>query len=140
MEFAGFQKSDESPGIMPPVITEVGNTIDAVLIQANDLNIQDPPELTAQKAQGLLTSLGSWERLLASARTLMNEDTATALNGLVGQLRGRLQSLIQNGANPETIAAVQHLAGQLKQGYGGLSALFSDGSAAYQALVSTTQR
>ena len=136
MEFVGLQKSvATAPGVMPPAIIEVGNMVDDVTAKAAALNMQDPPEVTSQKAQSLLDSLGSWEQILAKGKLLINEDTTQALNGLVGQLRMRAQSMIQNGANPETIAAVQHLAGQLKLAYGGIAALFSEGAATYQAVM-----
>lgn len=138
LQFAGFDRSAEGEtSLVPREVVQLSDMVDATVEKASQLSVNDPPEVTRQKAQGILASLSSWDGALAAGRSLgvVNDKTAQVLNGFVAQLRAETQKLVQQGANPETIAAVQHLAGNLKATAGNMAAIFSEGTEAYRSLV-----
>lgn len=143
LQFAGLQQPQEEPrSVVPPEIVQLSDVVNATAARASQLNINDPPEVTRQKAQGILDSLRPWGSLLAAGQSLglVNADTARVLNGFVGQLKVETQKLVQSGANPQTIAAVQQLAGNLKSTFGSVAAIFAQGTTAYRSLMGSRQQ
>jgi len=143
LQFAGLQRSDEEPAsLVPQEIVQLSSVVNTVAARASVLSINDSPEVTRQKAQGVLDSLRPWESVLTAGRSmgLINEDTARILNGFAGQLRTHAQKLVQHGANAETIASVQQLAGNLKSTFNSVSAIFAEGTAAYRSLAGSSQQ
>ena len=142
LQFAGFQKSDEKrPSLVPQEIVQLGEVVNATASRASELSINDPPDVTRKKAQGVLDSLRPWESVLAAGRSLglVNDNTARILNAFAGQLRTHAQTLIQHGANADTISAMQQLAGNLQSTFNSVYAIYTEGTAAYQALAGSQQ-
>ena len=137
MQLVGFGSGDENSSLVPSEIMQLTTTVNTIVAQASKLDASDPAQITAQKAQAIMEALGPWDSVMGAARSLgvLNEATLRPLQILVEQLRIQTVNLIQAESQPETIAAIQHLAGQLKTSFAGVSALFSEGSAAYGALM-----
>lgn len=127
---------------LPGKLTELNNAVSQIVATAGTLNINDPPQVTSQKAQTLLDSLAPWEGLLSTGQSmgLINDNTAEALGGLGGQLRTQAQKLIQTGADPDTIGSIQQLSGQLQAAYGGIASVISEGTTAYEAITGAARR
>jgi hypothetical protein len=108
-----------------------------VTAQSAELNVNDPPEVTQQKAQAILDALQGWDTTLAAGTStgLVNGQMAQTLNAWVGQLRGEAQKLVQFLPNPQTIAAVQQLAGSLNSTFGNFSSMLNQGNAVSQAFL-----
>ena len=125
---ASFMRpSGQDSGLVPPQLVQLTATANTVVAQAAELNMNDPPAVTAEKAQKILTALSPWENLLATAKSmgLVTDETAGPLQAVVEQIRLHAGSLIQLGAQPETIAAIQHLAGQLKFAGSGIASMIA---------------
>jgi hypothetical protein len=137
-QMAGFQKSETpAPSLVPQDVVNLGNVINTVTAKSMELSVSDPPEVTRQKAQEILDSLQTWDSTLAASTStgLVNGEMAQTLNTWVGQLRGEAQKLVQYVPNPQTIAAIQQLAGSLHSTFGDLSSMLNQGSAFSQAFL-----
>lgn len=142
LQFAGFQKSETpAPSLVPKEVVELGNLISVVTAKSAELNANDPPEVTRQKAQGILESLQGWDSTLAASHStgLITNEMAQTLNAWVGQLRNEAQKLVQYVPNPETIRAIQQLAGSLNSTFGNISTILNQGSAASQAFLGSNR-
>lgn len=132
------QRAEEDKSeLLPKKIVELGNAVDMIAAKTGELNVNDPPEVTQQKAQAILDSTQPWESLLTAGETagLINDVSISRLNQFVTPIRTNALNLVQYGANPQTIAALQQLAVGLKTSYDGLAAMFTHGLSAYQQLV-----
>lgn len=142
LQFAGFNRdADQEVSVMPQELGKLQDLISTVVAKAGELRAEDPAEVTQQKAQAILEALRPWDSLLEAGRSLgiVNENNSQILNGLVLQLKSQTQKLIQHGANPETIAAVQHLARNVKSTFGGITGVFNQGMTAYRNFAGGTQ-
>ena len=133
---AFWQRADEEETV-PQEVIELGDTVDAIAARANELNINDPPDVTQQKAQAILDSTQSWERLIAAGKSVgfINDATTNRFNQFIAPIRSEALKLVQTGGNPQTIAALQHLAGGLKTSFDSVSTMLTHGAAAYQQLI-----
>ena len=116
-QMVGLQKPAEpAPSLLPPEVANLGNVINTVTAKSAELNVNDPPEVTRQKAQAILDSLQGWDSTLAASNStgLVSNEMAQTLNTWVSQIRGQAQQLVQYMPRPETIAAIQQLAGSLR--------------------------
>lgn len=137
-QLAGFQKPDTpAPSLVPQEVVVLGNVINTVTAKSAELNVNDPPEVTQQKAQAILDALQGWDSTLAASNStgFVNNETAQTLNAWVSQLRAQAQQLVQYVPNPETIAAIQQLAGSLSSTFGTISAAVNQGNAVSQAFL-----
>lgn len=128
MDLASFMRpAGNDSGLVPPQILQLTATANTVVSQASQLNVNDPPQVTAQKAQAILETLRPWDTLMATAKSmrLIDDETAAPLQAIVDQIKVHSNALIQLGSHPETITAVQHLASQLRMAGGGIVAMFS---------------
>ncbi|MEO8494502.1 MAG: hypothetical protein ABI614_05505 [Planctomycetota bacterium] len=133
----GFQKPETpAPSLLPKEVVDLGTVINNVTAKSAELNVNDPPEVTRQKAQAILDSLQGWDNTLAASHSTgwINNEMAQRMNTWVGQIRGEAQKLVQYVPNPATIAAVQQLAGSLGSAFGRINAMLNQGSAASQAV------
>jgi hypothetical protein len=143
MQFAAFLRpgGEGSAGtnseVMPQEIVQLSESVNNIVTSANELNIDDPAQVTSKKAYAILESLRPFDRLLGTAESkdLVSSDVTAAMRSVLGQLGVQANNLIQFGATSENIKSIQHLAGQLGTAYGGVASLFSEGAAAYQAIV-----
>ncbi len=138
MQLAGFQKSETpAPSLVPQEVVNLGNVINTVTAQSAELNVNDPPEVTRQKAQAILESLQAWDSTLAASHStgLVTSEVAQTLNGWVGQLRGEAQKLVEYVPSPETIVAIQQLAASLNSTFGTVSSMLNQGNAVSQAFL-----
>lgn len=133
---AFWQRADEEKTV-PQEVVDLGDTVDNIAARASELNINDPPEVTRQKAQAILDSTQSWERLIAACKSVgfINDATTNRFNQFITPIRSEALKLVQTGANPQTIAALQHLAGGLKTSFDSVSTMLTQGAAAYQQLI-----
>jgi len=141
-QMAGFQKpATPAPTLVPQEVVNLGNVISAVTAKSAELNVNDPPEVTRQKAQAILESLQVWDSTLAASHStgLITNEMAQTMNGWVGQIRGEAQKLVQYVPNPNTIAAIQQLAGSLNSTFGNISSMLNQGSAVSQAFLGTNR-
>jgi hypothetical protein len=141
-QMAGFQKpAAPAPTVVPQEVVNLGNVISAVTAKSAELNVNDPPEVTRQKAQAILESLQPWDSTLAASHStgLVTNQMAETMNGWVGQIRGEAQKLVQYVPNPETIASIQQLAGSLNSTFGNISSMLNQGSAVSQAFLGTNR-
>ena len=137
-QMVGFQKPDTpTTSLVPQEVTNLSNVINNVTAKSAELNVNDPPEVTRQKAQAILDSLQAWDSTLAASNStgFVNNEMAETLNGWVGQIRERAQHLVQYMPNPETIAAIQQLAGSLNTTFGTVSSMLNQGNAVSQAFL-----
>ena len=137
-QMVGFQKPETpAPSFVPQEVVNLGNVIAAVTAKSAELNVNDPPEVTRKKAQAILESLQGWDSTLAASTStgLVNSQMAQTLNTWIVQLRGEAQKLVQYMPNPQTIAAIQQLAGSLTSTFGNLSSILNQGSAVSQAFL-----
>jgi hypothetical protein len=137
-QMVGFQKPDTpAPSLIPQEVVVLGNVINTVTAKSAELNVNDPPEVTQQKAQAILDALQGWDSTLAASNStgFINSETAQTLNAWVSQLRAQAQQLVQYVPNPETIAAIQQLAGSLSSTFGTISAAVNQGNAVSQAFL-----
>lgn len=91
-QMVGFQKPDTpAPSLVPQEVVNLGNVINDITAQSAALNANDPPEVTRQKAQAILTSLQAWDSTLSASNStgFVNNELAQTLNGWVGQIRAR---------------------------------------------------
>lgn len=146
MQLVGFGNTpsqDTTPAslmansLVPNELVRLSATVNDIVARASQLDVNDPAHITAQKAQAIMEALDPWDSVMAAARSLgmVNEATLRPLQILVEQLRIQTVNLLQVGSRPETVAAIQHLAGQLKSSFAGVSALMAEGGAAYNALM-----
>ncbi len=138
LQFAGFQKpATASPSLVPQEVVNLGTMINNVTTKSAELNPNDPPEVTRQKAQAILASLQGWDSTLSASNStgLVNSQMAQTLNTWVGQIRAEAQKLVQYVPNPETIAAIQQLAGSLSSTFGNVTAMLNQGGAVSQAFL-----
>jgi hypothetical protein len=128
LELVSFMRpaGDET---VPPQIVQLTAVLNTIVGQAADLKANDPPQLTIQKAQKILSLLSSWDTLLATTMSmeLVDAQMAQPVQAVVEQLRARTHELIQFGGRPELIAAVQHSAGQLKATGNALASALASG-------------
>lgn len=137
-QMVGFQKPETpAPSLVPQEVVNLGNVINDVTAQSAALNVNDPPEVTRQKAQAILESLQTWDSTLAASNStgLVNNEMAQTLNGWVGEIRARAEQLVQYMPNPETITAIQQLAGSLSSTFGTVNAMLNQGNAVSQAFM-----
>lgn len=141
-QMVGFQKPEAetlpaAPSLVPPQVTNLGNMINVVTERSAQLNVNDPPEVTRQKAQAILESLQTWDNTLAAGYStgLVNNEMARTLDNWVAQIRGAAQNLVQYGANPQTIASIQQLSANLRSTFGNISTMLNQGGAISQAFL-----
>ncbi len=137
-QMAGFQKpATPAPSLVPQEVVVLGNVINTVTAKSAELNVNDPPEVTREKAQAILDSLQGWDSTLAASNStgFVNNEMAQTLNAWVSQLRAQAQQLVQYMPNPETIAAIQQLAGSLNSTFGTINAAVNQGNAVSQAFL-----
>lgn len=137
MQLVGFQSPEASaPGVVPQAVVDLGGVINTVTAKSAELNVNDPPEVTRQKAQAILESLQGWDSTLAASNStgLINNEMAHTLNTWVGQIRGEAQKLVQYAPSPETIGVIQHLARTLSSTFGNVTSMLNQGNAVSQAI------
>lgn len=124
------------PAPTSPEIARFNNFVGAISTQTSQLNISDPPEVTRQKAQGILTTLGDWDSVLAAGRSmgLVNDATAELLTGYVTRLTTETQKLLQFAPQAETINAIKQIGGSLGAVYNNVQGLWSQGASVSQAI------
>jgi len=131
LQMAGFQKPEPpAPSLAPQSVGDLGKMISAVSETSKQLSVNDPPEVTRQKAQAILQSLQGWDKTLSATTStgLVSNEMAQTLNTWVSQLREKSQLLAQYAPDPQTIAAVQQLAGALHSTFGNFSQMLNQGS------------
>ena len=141
-QMAGFQKPETpAPSLVPQEVVKLGSMISTVTAKSAELNANDPPEVTRQKAQAILVSLQGWDSALAASRSTgaISNDMAQTMDGWVGQLRGEAEKLVKYVPNPDTIAGIQQLAGSLNSTFGNVSSMINQGSAVSQAIRGTNR-
>ena len=111
--------------------------VSAISTQTSQLNINDPPEVTRQKAEALLATLGDWESVLAAGRSvgMISDSTANLLTSSVQRLTAETQKLAQYAPHPDTINAVKQLGGSLGAVYQSVQGILAQGSTVSQALL-----
>jgi len=137
-QMAGFQTPETpAPSLVPQEVVNLGNVINTVTAKSAERNVNDPPEVTRQKALAILESLQAWDSTLAASHStgLVNNEMSQTLNAWVGQIRGEAQKLAQYAPNSDTIAAIQQLAGCLHSTFGNISSMLNQGSAVSQAFL-----
>lgn len=137
-QMVGFPKPEApAPSLVPQEVANLGNIINTVTARSAELNVNDPPEVTRQKAQAILDSLQGWDNTLAASNStgFVNNEMAQTLNGWVGHIRVQAQQLVQYLPNPETIAAIQQLAGSLNSTFGTVGAMVNQGNTVSQAFL-----
>lgn len=142
LQFAGFKQPEATtPSLVPQELTNLGSVINTVTAKSAELNVNDPPEVTQQKAQAILESLQGWDSTLAASHStgLVNNEMAHTLNTWVGKIRTQAQQLVQYVPNPETIAAIQQLAGSLNSTFGNISSMLNQGNAVSQAFLAANR-
>lgn len=147
LQFAGFQKPETPPPtvapqqIFPPAVLSLGNMISTVTAQSAELNVNDPPEVTQQKAQAILASLQGWDNALATSNQtgFVNDKMAQTLNTWVGQIRGEAQKLAQYMPNPQSIAAIQQLGASLGATYSTVTAMMNQNNGISQAFLGSNR-
>lgn len=119
---AGQAAAGTAGGWLPPEVMNLSNVVNTIAARSAELSINDPPEVTRQKAIGILDSLRPWDSMMAAGRSvgLINDQTAQQLNSFVGPLRAELQKLIDKPPSVQTIGAVQYLARGLQTSVNGL--------------------
>ncbi len=141
-QMAGFQTPETpAPSLLPQEIVNLGEVINTVTAKSAELNVNDPPEVTRQKAQAILESLQGWDSTLAASHStgLVTSEMAQTLNSWVGQIRGEAQKLVQYVPNPQTIAAIQQLAGSLNSTFGNINSMLNQSGAVSQAFLGTNR-
>ena len=111
--------------------------VGTISTQTSQLNINDPPQVTRQKAEGILTTLRDWDSVLAAGRSIgvINDATAEMLTRSVQRLTAETQKLVQYAPRPETIDAVKQLGASLGAAYSGVQGILAQGSSVTQALM-----
>ena len=138
LEFAGFQRTEKpQPSLIPQEVVDLSNVINTVSAKSAELNMNDPPEVTRQKAQAILEALAPWDSTLAAGHSagFLNTETAQMLNNWASQLRVEAQKLVHYVPTPETIGAIQHLAGSLNATVGNISKMLGQGQTISQAFL-----
>ncbi|MBP85614.1 MAG: hypothetical protein CMJ64_02690 [Planctomycetaceae bacterium] len=124
LQFVGFQKKPETQSLTvqplsvevpTPQATQLQALIKEVAGRAAELNVNDAPETTRQKANGILEALQHWDGQVAQTQATgsLNIGTSQLLNSFVGQIRNQAQSLVQRVPTPESIGAVKQTASNL---------------------------
>jgi hypothetical protein len=124
LSFVGFQNKEQgqeatdqpaTTGMLSPEVVALGNLIQDVAGRAAELNANDPPEVTQQKAGGILQALQGWDGQVARSQASgsLSEGTSRLLNSFVAQIRGQADRLLKHAPTPENIAAVQQTASNL---------------------------
>ena len=136
--WTGFRSTpDEAPNLVPPEIARLNNVIHTIVARTSELNMNDPPETTRQKAQSILDATQPWESLLSAGQSIgfLNDQTIQHLNQFVFPIRTEAHKLVQYGANPQTIAVLQQLNGGLKATFDSTFTMYARGKSAYQYLA-----
>jgi len=131
-QLAGFQQTAlPAADPAPKAVADLGSVISKVAQKSMELNINDPAEVTRQKALAILEALNGWDSSLAATTStgLVNGETAQTLSTWVAQLRTETQKLVKFAPDAQTIATVQELAGGLYSTFGKFSSLLEQGSA-----------
>lgn len=125
------------PAPISPEMTRFNQFVGAVSTQTSQLNINDPPEVTRQKAGQILTTLRDWDSVLAAGRKMgvINDATASLLTNSVERLTAKTQELVTFAPNPATIDAVKQLGGSLGAAYSSVQGILAQGSTVSQALL-----
>jgi hypothetical protein len=149
LQIIGFQKPSEvtplpsevTPPLVRPEIVQLGSLVNTVFTKAQGLSVNDPPEVTRQKAWEILQALGSWDSLLNTVRGtgLVNDQIAMQLNSFVQLLRNETQKLMQYAPTSDQIGAIQQLAGALKSTVGGIGQLVASGAPTVNAILGGSQ-
>ncbi len=147
MQFAGFQKP-ETPApattpqqLIPQSVTNLGSMISSVSAQSAALNVNDPPEVTRQKAQAIMASLQGWDGALAQSNStgFVNDKMAQTLNTWVGQIRTEAQKLVQYMPNPQSIAAIQQLGASLSTTFSTVTSMMNQTNGLSQAFLGSNR-
>tara|TARA_B100000029_G_scaffold247341_1_gene244201 strand:+ start:195 stop:791 length:597 start_codon:yes stop_codon:yes gene_type:complete len=138
---AFWQEESDSELTIPTEIVELGNTIDTVVAQAAELNTNDPPEVNRQKAQAILESTQTWERVIAAGKSVgfLNDNATQRFNAFIMSIRTEASKLVETGTNSQAILALQQLTTELKASYDSVTTVLNHGAAAYQQIVQPQQ-
>ena len=111
--------------------------IDTITAKASELSVNDPPEVTRQKARAILEATEPWETLLAAGQATgwLTDPMVDTLNQFVIPIKTEAQKLVQLGSNRQTIDALQQLGSDLRSAHNNVTKLVSQGEAAYQSLI-----
>lgn len=124
LQFVGFKKDASqqtapsaaaAQGVMPAAVQQVQGAVNEVAGRAAELNANDPPEVTRQKAIGILDTLQQLDGQLAQGKAAgtIDDQTLRMLAPVVVRVRDAAQRLVQYVPTPQTIGQVQQLAGNL---------------------------
>ena len=140
--WAGFQYpantgTSTQPSWIPAEVVRLGDTIDTITAKASELSVNDPPEVTRQKAQAILEATEPWETLLAAGQATgwLTDPMVDTLNQFVTPIKTEAQKIVQLGSNPQTIDALQQLGSDLRSAHNNVTKLVSQGEAAYQSFI-----
>ena len=130
------QPAPTEPAPVSPEMARFNAFVSTIGTQSSQLSVNDPPEVTRQKAEALMTTLRDWDSVLAAGRSigLVNDATANLLTSTVQRLTAETQKLVQYAPHPETINAVQQLGGSLVAAYANVQGIFARGASLSQAL------
>lgn len=137
----GFQRpAPAEPAPISPEMARFNGFVGAISTQTRELNINDPPEVTRQKAQAILTTLRDWDSVLAAGRKIgvVNDATAALLTNSVERLAAETQKLVAYAPSPETIDAVKQLGGSLGAAYSRVQGILAQGATVSQALLGSS--
>ncbi len=131
------QPAEETPAPVSPEVARFNNFVGAITTQTSQLNINDPPQITRQKAQAILTTLNDWDSILAAGRSVgvINDATAELVTSGVQRLKAETQKLVQYAPHPQTIDAVKQLGTNLGAAYSSIQGILAQGSTVSQALL-----
>lgn len=131
------QPAPAEPAPVSPEMARFNSFVGAISAQTSQLNVNDPPEVTRQKAEGILTTLRDWDSVLAAGRSIgvINDATANLLTNSVQRLTAETQKLVQFAPRPETIDAVKQIGGGLSAAYSSVQGILAQGSTVSQGLV-----
>jgi len=134
----GFTRPEPAePAPVSPEMARFNGFVNAITTQTSQLNINDPPEVTRQKAEGILTTLRDWDSVLAAGRSVgvINDTTAELLTSTVQHLTAETQKLIQYAPSQQTVDAVKQIGGKLGAVYSSVQGILAQGSTVSQALL-----
>jgi hypothetical protein len=131
------QPAPETPPPVSPEMARFNSFIGAIGAQTSQLNINDPPQVTRQKATAILTTLRDWDSVLAAGRSMgvINDATASLLTTTVERLTVETQKLVQYAPSPETINAVKQLGGSLGAAFSSVQGILAQGTTVSQAFL-----
>ncbi len=136
-----FQQPDaETPPATSPEVARFNAFVTSISNQTSQLNINDPPEVTRQKAQAILATLGDWDSVLAAGRSVgvINDATAELITTSVQRLKAETEKLVKYAPHPQTIEAVKQLGGSLGAAYQGVQGILAQGANLTQAFQGQT--